>query len=319
MLEFCAKMCKQRQTFLCSPSPTNHVEDTGKKEYWSFGNYWSQNGDITENTISTRFRRNRICLNFAPKCANNVRLFCVRPVQLIMWKTLARKKIEVSAIIDLKMAISRKMQFQHDLGEIGYAWILCQNVQTKSDFFVSTKSNWSCWRHWQENKIEISAIIDLKMEISRKKQFQHDLGEIGYAWILRQNVQTTSDFFVSAQSNLIMWKTLARKKDWSFGNYWSQNGDITENAISTRFGRNRICLNFAPKCENKVRRFCVHPVQLIMWKTLARKKDWNFGNYWSQNGDITENAISTRLRRNRICLNFVPKCENKVRLFCVCT
>ena len=58
-----------------------------------------------------------------------------------MWKTLARKKIEISTIIDLKMAISRKIQFEHDSGEIGYAWILRQNVQTKSDFFVSAQSN----------------------------------------------------------------------------------------------------------------------------------------------------------------------------------
>ena len=101
-----------------------------------------------------------------------------------MLKTLARKKIEILAIINLKMAISRKMQFQHDLGEIGYAWILRQNVQTTSDFFVFAQSNLSCGRHWQEKNIEILAIIDLKMAISRKKQFQHDLGEIGYAWIL---------------------------------------------------------------------------------------------------------------------------------------
>ena len=60
-------------------------------------------------------------------CSQNVQtksdFFCVHPVQLIMWKTLTRKNIEILAIIDLKMAISRKMQFQHDLGEIGYAWI----------------------------------------------------------------------------------------------------------------------------------------------------------------------------------------------------
>ena len=211
MLEFGAKMCKQRQTFLCPPSPTDDMDDTGKKKDWSFGNYWSQNGDITENAISTLFGRNRICLNFAPKCENKVRRFCVHKIQLIMWKTLARNKIEISAIIDLKMEISRKMQFQHDLGELGYAWIWRQNVQTKSDFFVSAQSNWSCGRHWQEKNIEISAIIDLKMAISRKIQFQHDLAEIGYAWILCQNVQTNSDFFLCLRPvQLIMWKTLAR-------------------------------------------------------------------------------------------------------------
>ena len=197
MLEFGAKMCKQSQTFLCLPSPTDHVEDTGKKKYWNFGNYWSQNGDITENTISTRFRRNRICLNFVPKCANKVRLF------------------------------------------------LCLPSPT-------------------------------------------------------DHVEDTG-----------------KKKDWNFGNYWSQNGDITENAISTRFRRNRVCLNFAPKCANKVRLFLCQPSPTDHVEDTGKKKYWNFGNYWSQNGDITQNTISTRFRRNRICLNFVPKCANKVRLFCV--
>ena len=146
-------------------------------------------------------------------CSQNVQtnsdFFVSTSVQLIMWKTLARKKIEVLAIIDLKMAISRKMQFQHDLGEIGYAWILRQNVQTKSDFFVSP-FQLIMWKTLARKKIEILAIIDLKMAISRKIQFEHDLGEIGYAWILRQNVQTKSDFFVSAQSN------------WSCGRHWQE-------------------------------------------------------------------------------------------------
>ena len=197
MLEFCAKMCKQSQTFLCPPSPTYHVEDTGKKKYWNFGNYWSQNGDITENAISTRFRRNRICLNFAPKCANKVRLFCVFPS-------------------------------------------------------------------------------------------------------LTDHVEDTG-----------------KKKYWNFGNYWSQNGDITENTISTRFRRNRICLNFVAKMCKQSQTFLCLPSPTNHVEDTGKKKYWNFCNYWSQNGDITENTISTRFRRNRVCLNFAPKCANKVRLFCV--
>ena len=200
---------------------------------------------------------NRICLNFAPKCANKVRLFCVRKIQLIMWKTLARKKIEISAIIDLKMAISRKKaiwtRFRRNRICLNFAPKCANNVR----HFCVRPVQLIMWTTLARKNIEILAIIDLKMAISRKI------------------------------------------------------------AISTRFRRNRICLNFAPKCENKVRRFCVHPVHLIMWKTLAKKNIEVLAIIDLKMAIITENTISTRFRRTRICLNLAPKCANKVRLFCV--
>ena len=174
MLEFGAKMCKQSQTFLCLPSPTDHVEDTGKKKYWNFGNYWSQNGNITENTIPTRFRRNRICLNFAPKCANKVRLFCVCPVQLIMWKTLARKNIEIFAIIDLKMAIMTENTISTRFRRNRVCLNFAPKCANKVRLFCVSPVQLIMWKTLARKKIEIFAIIDLKMAISRKMQFQHD-------------------------------------------------------------------------------------------------------------------------------------------------